>query len=393
MKKDGLLRRARKERNISERAWRCLELDGYVEDALGKNFDDEAVAYIVEEFDELAEEFPGGRNRGGRPKGGRENKRLTTERFEPDLDEYEIGRGKAYEEYLAKVVSLAERVSTTRRASVGDPRRLSVIDYREEILGGGTLTPNEAGGFLRSPAAAMLEGDEFRISNIPPVHTTATEVIGTGEDERGFYELIKLSIDPPGMAIYPVYARPGRPMEELQFPGSDGKTEMVSARPLSVLGELSELVDHLDKFTLWEREDITWFVLTGETPPVPPLQVHRSMMHSRHYANREIVLRVSPWVHVDTVAKTYKAIQSQTLGHINQRMGEKNLRLFRFLVECLDSVDLISGDRMPDGSKLVAEWNEMYPDWKYNETKNFWRDFHNAKKSINDPVWKWEKNF
>lgn len=393
MTEDELLRQARKKRTIPASSWAYLAELGFVEDALGRNFDDEAVAFIVEEFDKLAAASPGSSNSGGRPKGAAENKQLEMLHFEPDLDEYEVERGKAYEEYLAKVASLVEKAATTRRSAVGDPRRLSVADYREEILGDKTLSSDEARGFLKSPAAAMLENDEFRISGIPPVHTATSEVIGSGEDERGFYESIKLSIDPPSMAIYPVYVRPGRPTEELQFPGRDGKTEAVSVRPLSVLGELLELVDHLYRFTLWERADIAWFVLTGETPPLPPLQVHRSMMYSRHYASREIVLRVSPWVHEKTVTKAYKAIQSRTLGHINQPMGKKNLALFRFLVERLDPVDLLSGGRMPDGSKLLAEWNSMHPEWKINETKNFWRDFHNAKKVINAPVWRWENNF
>jgi hypothetical protein len=39
--------------------------------------------------------------------------------------------------------------------------------------------------------------------------------------------------------------------------------------------------------------------------------------------------------------------------------------------------------KMPNGKKLVSEWNEKYPQWSYgDDTRCFWKDYHRTKKSL-----------
>jgi len=56
-------------------------------------------------------------------------------------------------------------------------------------------------------------------------------------------------------------------------------------------------------------------------------------------------------------------------------------------VEQLDVEALLFSERVPEGSDLVSDWNKRYPKWLYGpNTKNFWRDYKNVWRAIDEPV-------
>src|SRR5215210_5907348 len=97
---EELRRRATRLRRISDEAWAYLKKKGYVDEALDKGLDHEAVDYIVNEFAELPGGSPGS-GRGGRPSTDGQGKKIVVQDFEPELSAYEIERSAAYAEYLA----------------------------------------------------------------------------------------------------------------------------------------------------------------------------------------------------------------------------------------------------------------------------------------------------
>jgi hypothetical protein len=74
------------------------------------------------------------------------------------------------------------------------------------------------------------------------------------------------------------------------------------------------------------------------------------------------------------------------------------LTLFRFVIERIQSLSEPAAEaiasrapgqaRMPEGKKLVSEWNETHPQWAYKtsvgdlNTRQFWRDFKRIEKTI-----------
>jgi hypothetical protein len=37
---------------------------------------------------------------------------------------------------------------------------------------------------------------------------------------------------------------------------------------------------------------------------------------------------------------------------------------------------------LPEGKKLVSEWNDEHPQWAYKNTRQFWRDYNRIKRTI-----------
>jgi hypothetical protein len=120
----------------------------------------------------------------------------------------------------------------------------------------------------------------------------------------------------------------------LVFPDRRKQTvEEVRVRRGSVLDGLRKLSESLAKRYRWKEEEATWFVLTGQIPWVSPLTGRVAFPSAPGFNQAIITLTVEPWVHAEMLAQFYRDLQHQILGRNNRRLSERNLSVFRFVME------------------------------------------------------------
>ena len=76
------------------------------------------------------------------------------------------------------------------------------------------------------------------------------------------------------------------------------------------------------------------------------------------------------------------------LGQDNRKLGNKSLKLLRFVTERIDPTSPVT-----EGEMLVEEWNRENPQWAYgkDDTRTFWRDYNRVRKAIMMPEYEWYK--
>src|SRR5215213_4490949 len=153
MNEEELRRRVSKRRKIPDESWAFMLEREYVEDALGKDDDEEKVNFIIEQFDEHKAAFGGTRGR-------RQTLDQEISEVPVSLSESELERKGASEEYAA-----------LRAARDGGTRW-----FRDEVLRNRLLTAEQARELIRSPAARFLEENmfEFAGGEIPLIGHHAT---------------------------------------------------------------------------------------------------------------------------------------------------------------------------------------------------------------------------
>ena len=107
-----------------------------------------------------------------------------------------------------------------------------------------------------------------------------------------------------------------------------------------------------------------------------------------------------------TVQRAFRKAQIKTQGSDGGRsLGEKNLKLLRFVIERMEPLGLLKEGKRPygapeglveielvthlwyvkapKGKELANEWNRTYPQWSYkDDTRRFWRDYNRIKKAV-----------
>lgn len=404
MNETELKRRAEKRRKIPEEAWATLLEDGYVEAALERNFDEEAVDYILEKFDRYDAAF--GRKVNRTQTADRERNAVTV-----SLSESELERKAAFEEYAATCAACEDG---TRR-------------FRNSVLGDRLLTAEQARALVRSPAAQFFKANyfEFREGDIRLIGHQATLVHydrEEGKDGKGWHHAT-VYVDPPGISKTvekPSYAVPRSAIKgpgrtdigdgrALHYVNERGRARKVPVWDWSPLEQLRSLSEELAQRYRWEPAQSTMFVLTGEIPAVPALRVTKWFRSSEQilddatwiteHLDATIDVTAAAWVPSTTVAKAYRKAQIEVLGSSGGKPpGQKNLRLFRFVTERMQPLSEAATDagalkasgrtKMPLGKDLVREWNRAHPQWAYEtsvgdlNTRLFWRDYKRIKKTI-----------
>jgi hypothetical protein len=405
MNEEELKRRVSKRRKISERSWAFFLKRRFVEDALGIGDDEEAVNFILKQFDEHVEGF-----------GERRSRKQTVDEDRDavpvSLSETERQRQAAYEEYVAL------------RATYDDGTRW----FRDSVLGDCLLTAEQARELIRSPAARFLEENTFEFAGgeIPLIGHHATledyERVEGGTDWEVRHRAT-VSVDPPGMTetVENMFDEtpqraPKRPRfrdgtygQALYYVNERGRARKVSVWEWSLLESLRDVSEWLAQEYRWEPGQATMFVLTGKIPAIPPLKVTGSLKSRSEiledttrvpmHIDATINITASPWVPTGTVTRAYREAQTGILGSGGGKPPSvKNLQLFRFVIGRIQSLSepaaeaIASRDpgraRMPEGEELVDEWNETYPQWAYKtsvgdlNTRQFWRDFKRIEKTI-----------
>lgn len=333
--------------------------------------------------------------------------------FTPWLRPEEAERRATLEEYLAYAAGFDP-----------DLRR-----FREKVLGGHLITPEQTRDLILSPAARFFDLSLFDNWGIPIVgHTASLEDYRRERTEGwGFHHRATVSVHPPGITetVLRFSVEPPSSMgsagaasevelQRLAFVGEDGYVHEFTVWRRSLLDELRGWSEKLAKRYCWHPAQATMFVLTGEIPACPSLKTwyepKRSMggIHASIFQG-VVTLEIAPWMSAKTVHRAYRDIQRRVLRGDNRPIKEKNLRLLRFVMERLEPAGLLEEgeppkdaedwmiepelvaygcyEKKPKGRDLVREWDEQYPDWAYHgDTRRFWRDYQHTRRRIAYPV-------
>jgi hypothetical protein len=384
-----------KERRIPEWFWtHVLSEQNYIEDALLMDSLEEAVEFLVSKYNELVAEIPS-RHLALAKQAGEER----TDAVEVSLSSLELERKAALEEYLALCAACDK----------------DVYLFRKKVLGGQTISSVNARKLIGSPAARVLSKAAFENLDIPFLDHTAklvdhkTDLVIKGRRYRA-----SIFVDPPGISRQvEMVTWSGTPqtdnqrLVELDYLDEEGKVRNVQVWSISLLGELREVGEKLSERYRWQSAQAVWFVLTGEIPAVPALRVTRSFPYSMYHHDALITVEASPWISSRAVEQAFRKAQVETLGSRGgRRIGKKNLKLLRFVIEHTELLRMLEGDerppddpdrlteefelvinlpymKVPNLKQLVCKWNGTYPDWSYKKgTSRFWRDYKRARKIV-----------
>lgn len=290
----------------------------------------------------------------------------------PVLNDLERERAAAFEEHVARIAANDFRV-----------RR-----FRDKVLGGSLLTPEQALTLIHSPAAWSFSRLQFEKWGIP-LTDHAAELKETEEYRAGgrVGNSFTVRVEPPG-----IERTRARLLRKLPFVDKSGYAEDITVGEGSVLGDLAELADRLYAAYPWEpKADIVHFVLTGTVPAVPPVKMYYSPKEklslersSDSFRNGTITLEVAPWIRAKTVEAAFRDAKRQVSGNRKyRRLEEKSLKMIRFIAQY---------DDLPKGRRLLEAWNdtewvEEHPAWYYDpnkrgESSRFWRDYHRARRAL-----------
>jgi len=294
------------------------------------------------------------------------------EEIQPLLNDLERERAAAFEEHVARIAA----------------NDFYVRRYRERVLGGEILSPEQAQTFIHSPAALVLSQIMFMKRGIPSTEhkaelKSAERYRANGRDGYRF----TVWVEPPG-----IERTVNRLLRELPFVDESEFADRIMVGDGSVLGDLAELADKVHETYPWEsKEEIVHFVLTGAVPAIPPLMMYYSRKGKSNmelspggFRQGKITLEVAPWISAKTVEGAFRDAKRQVSRNRKyRRLEEKSLKMIRFIA---------GYEKPPKGRRLLEAWNETVwvkenPAWYYDPEKRgassrFWGDYHRARRAL-----------
>lgn len=250
--------------------------------------------------------------------------------------------------------------------------------FRREVLRDRLLTSDEAQDFLISPAALMFSSLVLAANKVDPARHKAT-VVKEEAKFLGPYHAV-VHVEQPatdlkfevGSTEHNVWdgERP-RGTEQL-FVRVEGRVRVEARAWLSsVVAELKRAADSLERHNYpWLPGDAAWFILTGETPKVAALG-HSIDWRLGSQGNRAVIkIHVEPWISANRVTALYRDLQRQILGRHNRPVSERRVALFHFVTTHMDD-----DGKLPPWRRLLEDWNKRQPRYKYDNVRNFSRDY------------------
>ncbi len=251
----------------------------------------------------------------------------------------------------------------------------AVRRFRELNLVEGPLSPEEAHGFVSSPATATLPRDTFIEVGIPLIHEAHLEGWEEQRSAEGWRARRDVTVDPPGYTItatqsvaLPLHV----PLPAFEWTGRDGRLSRIPFWPNSLLHDLLRLSDALIGVYPWEQREAAWFVLTDDVGLEPIRARTGRIGYPDRYTRGQIELSVDPWVSADTVQRTYRYLQRSMLAGAHNRSGdnraipERSLAVFNFVEELR-----LPGGPTPTFRDMARLWNQRWrserPTWCYPE--------------------------
>src|SRR5215212_1724322 len=388
--------------SVSDMHWQLLEREGHVEDA--RKVGEAGIEDLVEAARALGpyvELMEGVAPSPGRGEGRREGRSREYRMPEVDAKEarYVLERAATLGEYLSLRASLHP-----------DVRR-----FRDRILEGRFLTPQEAHAFIESPANSRFSPEFFEEAGVPLVGHTARfldhGVVEEG-DNGGFVEFEVIYIDPPGdvfVARLPVSvfyddlikarfpAKTRNPISAGPYSGAYPTDERVyiPVYPDSVLDYLGWLSLRVSEHFChaWDETQAAWFLLTGEDIAPRAMAGHYDSADGEDLTYGTITLKIEPWIPANTVAAFYQHLQRDVLRQTPRAPSLRNLAVFRFvtgelkrlLVDASETEDI---EWSPQWPEFMRRWNDLHrsePSWTYRHLSKFKRDYYRGGRAVAEP--------
>jgi len=255
--------------------------------------------------------------------------------------------GHAFAEYLARAAANTPRVRRFRKAVCG-----------------GIVEPKEAYAVIRS--STLAEHSRLALQEELPVNCRA--------QARPINDALAIKLVGGKPALWQQREIEDFPNRYVAYPGEDGWEQLARVDRHSVLHELKELGDWLAERYRWQPAQAVWFVLTGGIPEVPAMRVGTTTQYRGDHTRAEITLQVDARVPARAVLEAFRKYQHLILKGDNRPLGQRNLAVFRFVIARLD------GHRnRRRWCELMAEWNGEQPEWHYDNSQNFARDYYRAR--------------
>jgi hypothetical protein len=275
-------------------------------------------------------------------------------------------RGEAFTLYLAKMAA-ADRL---------------VKQFRQRVLGGGTVSYNEAAAFVDSPAAAVFSLEWFEENGVPFIGHKAQVLEGSDwppEEHSHVRGRIKVGWDCEELVSSFAGVTPFRSLQVLLVGAGSVWFHELEVLEDSVLGVLSKLAQQTWRYPWWHPVDIPIFVLMGVARIVG--QPYTKQIESRSRLYEPITINVPPWFSVENVSQIYKSLKKDL--PTTPQPSPRRLTLFEFVMKQPEITVPGEGGipKVPSWAALVRSWNESLPaghEWRYKDRRNLRRDFLKA---------------
>jgi hypothetical protein len=250
----------------------------------------------------------------------------------------------------------------------------AVIRFRETVLGGSLLSPQEISSWIARQHEQERGRPDVFLDGIPlPVESTLRN-----EGSRGFIPDPPLCIgaEHPANRWYYVLLEYATP--------EDRRARSVPVAHGGVLAGLRVLSTSLAERYKWQPAQATGFVLTGLPPVLRTIDATwaPSFFQTEQgsvTALSQVVLTLDPTLRPSQVSAAFQTIRQQLLGAHWQEVNERQLALARFACQ-----------RTPEEAweQRMAAWNTEFSQWSYKEKDlgHFKRDCQHALTKLLAPV-------
>src|SRR5215211_3800479 len=289
-------------------------------------------------------------------------------------------------------------------------QRPEVLQFRDEVLGGKTLSLEQAHKLFGSYAARFFPLEWFSDWRIPVVGHTS-EIVGEydwGSHEQEVDHRVTLRVDPPGVTKRVRYAHPDTPIldedaEQIssrcvlmkkrgsvappynmglpEDPDYETPNRPMAVWPGSVVDNLYVLATKLayafrwpgkdarrKDFHPWNEDAAAEFVLTGVAPLARSVNARLKLEGNKYLGSQwQIELNISPWVPAEEVTRAYKWMQKQLLEGRNTQPKPKTLEVACFVWE----EERRREYNRPSWRVLCERWNKEHPKDRFEDYRHF----------------------
>lgn len=260
----------------------------------------------------------------------------------------------------------------TEIAAAEAAQNASVLRFRENVLRGQLLDPEDVNAWIRDRAAE--DGTAQLITLELPPGTKAMpedwrQIVGENLSRTAL-----VSIETPTLE-FPITE--ADVPNNLNAPVAGALYSSVSIRWDGVLGQLKRVAEELSRDFHWKERDAVGFILTGQAPNSPTANITLHCAPPYDQPTR-IVVELSPQTKVEEVKKLFQILRRQTPFGPSERF-----RRFRPLTKKRRelAVFLARTPSLSWGERMVL-WNKEHEKWEYREInrkgepdpRNFRRD-------------------
>lgn len=242
------------------------------------------------------------------------------------------------------------------------------------------MSPSEALAFFESPAPYLLSRQDFAELGVPIVGHIAKSDLKPPPPQSEWSETIHLQLRGGGRSVMRIFElnRCNTGETRLTFPdGLGGGYSKLPVLAGSIAADLLKASQWLHSLYPWEERDALWFIVTGQPPWIPPLQVGvRCCRFKDRFEHMYMDFAIEPWVSAGTVTRVLRACQRELLGRKNSSIPGKNLVVMDFVCERQASSPK---EKWP---ALTEAWNKRHAERRILDYRHLRRAYVKTRRSV-----------